>query len=195
MLTYAARDGAVTVSVDEASLPEISRLALMTKGLAHWLGNEVASKVVAKADKFEEETKAPATIETKAGWRKDFTEEYLARLQSGEITVERGSSVDPVEREAESLAKADLQAVLRAKGSWPKGKIDDETVFTIGGNSRSWRSLIDAKLARDVFSVGPHKGKSIAEVASKNVAKRLADKAKVAAKVASDAAEVDLSDL
>lgn len=168
-------------SVDIKSLPEASVLAMVRRGLSHYAGNELASKVAGFKERTEKEQQGtPATEEQVATYKATAAATMLAALTSGTIGVRAGGGgatrvADPVEREARRIAVAEVEGILKAKGlKMPTG---DKTI-TFANGTFTREDLISRRLA------GPE-GDRIQKAAKKAVSEL--------AKVAGNAANVDIS--
>lgn len=134
-----------THEIDTATLPEVSATALMRRGLAHFLGNEQASKVAS----FVKASKEPVTDEAKAAKLAEFVasakEALIAGTIGSNVRGPRGSAVETVER---ALAKAEVISILSnlsPKVKFPKG---EEKVEFADGTKLSGEELIARRLAK-----------------------------------------------
>lgn len=172
ILTYGSH------SIDVAKLPEASVVALLKRGLTHYLGNEQTSKLVAARKR---EGAFDGT--TEEAYKADLVAKAVAALHEGTIgTQVRGPSVDPVEAAMERIARAEINAVLKAKGAKFVGKGDDRKVTFANGESFTMNDLIDRRLGNEEHSARIRKE---AEKALKSAAKQ-AEAAKVAGPVSVD---------
>lgn len=180
-------------SIDTAALPEASRLAMIRRGLTHFLGNETASKVSGFKERVAKEKEAAfraantipadatlgtdidsaafaATDEEVLAHRQTLIAEGIAKLAAGTVGhAVRAPAIDPVEKEMERLAKADIKATLEANGlKVPRG---EEKVTFSEGNSKSMDEMLATRLER------------FGDDLRKRAEKVLADKKRLAAKV------------
>lgn len=161
--------GATTVDV--ATLPSVSVDALVRRGLSHFFGNEVASKVTSAKAKYVEDKEsnpngdAPSDEQVSA-WKEHFIAEGAAKLTAGTvgIHVPKGPSVDPLEAEISRLAIASVKATL--KGAGLKAPKDDEVVKFPNGTTRTMQQMVDKRTADQLDAL------------TKEAKKNLADKAK-----------------
>lgn len=112
--------GAHVINVD--ALPHTSILALVRRGLSHYLGNEQASKLTAWKQRDENKS---ATDEQVAGHKASLVQAAIEALTAGTVGIRapRQPSIDPVEREMERIALREVSAVLKANGlKMPKGE-------------------------------------------------------------------------
>lgn len=142
-----------THTIDTSTLPETSVNSLLTKGLAHFLGNEQSSKATSW---MERETAARAkdgkpapTAEDKAAALAQFVTDAKAALVAGTVGASvrgpRGSAVETIQR---ALAKAEVIVTLSSlqpKVKFPKG---EETVQFSDGTKLTGEQLIARRLAK-----------------------------------------------
>lgn len=132
-------------SVDAGKLPPVSLHRLASYGLAHYLGNQAASKVVAWAEKDENKN---ATDEQKAAQKVLFQNAMVQALLDGTIGqhAARGPAVDPVEAEMDRIAKAEVVQTLKANNiKVPKG--EDKVKFA-NGNEFTMDELIARRVEK-----------------------------------------------
>lgn len=180
-------------TIDFSALPETSQIALARRGLAHFLGNEQASKVAAYFDPDrkvpEDETRLPDNEENREVVKADFQAKAIDALLAGTVGVStRGSGVDPLETEIERLAKAEIKALLADSGVKAPKKAAD--TVTIGGQAFTMEQLV----ARRLDPTGPagkaKDGTIHLERLTKEAEKVLKAKAKAAADKAKAAREM-----
>ena len=170
--------------IDTAAIPSTSLEALLRRGITHYLGNEQAAKVSGKVKAFRDEFKTEPSDEQIAEWKASFQLAAMEKLLAGTLGVSapRATSVDPVEREMDRLAAAEVRAILKANGlKVPK---DDEAIEFANGTTRTMDEMIANRLAH------AEHGPKIEAEARKNVAAREAKKASVKAE-----AKAGLADL
>lgn len=96
------------ITIESTKLPEASVAALMRRGLAHFLGNEQASKV---ASKFKDEPYA--TDEAKSAYKNECVKNAIEALAAGTIGANlRGPKAPPQESLAETLAWNEVKGIL-----------------------------------------------------------------------------------
>ena len=130
-----------THTFDTAKLPEASISALLRRGLAHFLGNEQASKV---ASHFDGET---PTDEAKAAYKAECVANAVKALHEGTVGSStrgpRGSTIETVLR---ALAKAEVITVLKAnKLVFPTG---EKKIKFGDGTELTGADLIDRRIAK-----------------------------------------------
>jgi len=175
MLTYGE------ITRDETKLPQTSVQALLSRGFSHYMGNEQASKVVAKirtsiatslSTPDKEVNQVDVTREqvgkfreTNAkdveGWTQEVYAAALAALDNGTVGVStRGPTKDPIETEMRAYAKSLVVAKLKAGGLVvPKG----EETITSGGKQYTIDDLIGRQIAKDEGTIRKHAERKIAE--------------------------------
>lgn len=165
--TFVAKYGEYTIDFD--ALPIESKRALITRGLAHILGNEASAKV---ATVFRQQAvaalPADATAEAKAKARADAipdseSPEYVKvkadaqaelfkALLEGTIGAGRAPAavVDPVEAEVAKLCTAGVLDILRGQSMHKGSKIPaDDTTYTFGEQVVTFADLKARWLARN----------------------------------------------
>lgn len=168
-----------TIAIDTAKFAPTSIDAMVRRGVAHYLGNEMASKVAA----WEENQKkagVEVTDEAKAGMKAQFQLEGLEALESGTVgTSSRGPRVDPITAATAAIAKREVIDVLKANNlKAPKG---EEGITFPNGQVKTMADMIAGRIAH------PDHGPRIA----KEAAKKVADDERKAAKAKADAAKRD----
>jgi hypothetical protein len=167
---------------DSEMNPTASTIALLSRGLAHYLGNEVSARVGASFKKDAIETwkvehgvtevdKATrASIESTAipntdsmeytGRKASIVAEFIEALRAGSVGIrERAASVDPFEAEVQSIAKAKFIANLR-----------QERTAKDGTTYRIWSGRADPKADSEI--VLADKTWTFGEALAAHVAKR-----------------------
>lgn len=206
-------DYADLVSVETSTLPQASQDAMLRRGLVHFFGNEVASKVAGRATRHAEESAKAhkdtygrgatpdeavafvATDEQKAEWRKAYIGEALDKLLAGTVgQFVRGPAVDPIESEMDKIAKQEVSDILRANGlKVPKR---DETVKFSDKSEKTLDEMIANRLVSDAIAPGEKDGHAvrIRKLAEKAVKARKAavDRAKATADAAKTKTAADL---
>lgn len=152
------------VSRDTANLPAETIDALLSRGFAHYFGNEQAAKLTAKIKSaVAAETNGKATDVERAAvqayraahpdevtqWQADIVAGALAALDSGKIGVRESNgpreSTDPVGVEVRKMAKARVMELLKAKSLKFPGK---EEVLDLNGTSFTGAELIQRQIDR-----------------------------------------------
>lgn len=153
-----------THTIDTDRFPQVTLDAMLRRGVAHFLGNEVASKVVSQAEtqaklareayvKAHGEEAAKAYAEDQAeAWelsaddrallKARLQEEALQALYNGTVGAGaiRGPRLDPVEAEIARITKAEVTLVLKNNGlKFPKA---DETVTFPGAKPMDGEALL-----------------------------------------------------
>lgn len=170
-----AVDGAV--HINGTSAPIATLAAFVSRGVTHYFGSELASKVISER-KRREEAGNPMSEDEESAYRATLREEFLAKALAGEIGMgHRGPSADPTEAEAERLAWAEVQVVLGQNKIKPEGKGEDRT-WHIGADKLTKDELVERRMARH--------GERLMEEARKALAKKAKDKAKFAERVANE---------
>ena len=165
-----------TMTIGGHAVPLATLAAMVSRGVTHYFGSELASKVIAERKRREADN--PMSEADEAAYRAETADAFLARAIAGEIGMgHRGPSADPTEAEAEKLAWAEVQVVLKQNDIKPEGKGEDRT-WTIGTDKLSKDDLIERRLAKH--------GDRLREEARKAIAKRAKDKAKFAEKVSAE---------
>ena len=143
------------LTIDTATLPEASLVALLSRGLTHLLGNEISSKVHSWAcgeDQANSDDRATvkawkeANAEAVSAKVKEFQSATLAALAEGTIgTRTGGTSIDPIERRAEVIARKEVVAILSNAGTKvPKG----EQKVKMGEAEFTMADLIERRMAK-----------------------------------------------
>lgn len=171
--------------IDETKFPPAITQRLLSRAVAHILGNEVSSSVLAwekrqiaeakdiKADAvtdamLQEWRANPTAIEATNVKEDELRQAKIASMLDGTLAVRvsRGPTRDPIEAAARSIAKAEVVAVLKRNGAKFPAKGE---VITIGQQEVDGDTLIDRRLANH--------GEHIRKLAERQVAdaKRLKD--------------------
>lgn len=120
-------------TLDFAALPQSSLVAMLRRGVSHYLGSEQASKVTAYFDPDKGEPVADTSPEAKAKVKAEYVAKAIDALIAGTVGVSvRGPSVDPIEAIVNRLARKEVLDVLRASGTKPPKKADDKVKFANG---------------------------------------------------------------
>lgn len=133
--------------IDFDALPDNSKRAIVSRGLQHYLGNEQAAKVSAKAKAHEEEHGEPLGDDEKAALKAEFVAAAIEALSAGTIGTGHGGGFrgNPVETALRALAKAEVVAVLR-KNNIKVPKKAEDTIKTANGEF-TLAQLIERRIA------------------------------------------------
>lgn len=169
-------------SLDLASLPSKSILALISRGLTHYFGSEQASRVKAWKDAVLEETKAEPSedeINVKKLERHDIA---MKALVDGTIGVRAvGITLDPLDKIKEQIARQQVADILRANGIKVPKK--DEAVTFPNGESKAMEDMIKTRLEVNGEAIEKEAKKALkartdakaaAEAAAKNASEKSA---------------------
>lgn len=177
-------------NLDFATLPETSVMAMLRRGVSHFFGSEMASKVVA-AFKVDEETGKTKcglddTEENRAAKLAEFRAAAFDAIVAGTVGISiRGPAVDPITKVINRIARNEVSDLLTHNKLKTPRKAD-ETV-EIGGVAYTMEQLI----ARRLDPTGPagkdKDGVLHVDRITKLATKELADKAKAAEKAAAKA--------
>jgi hypothetical protein len=129
---------------------------MLGRGLTHYLGSELSSKVISWSKRFEkEEGRAPNDAETEA-YRADALAAMIAALNEGTVgTAVRGPAVDPVEVEMEKIARAEIHAIIKSNKLKWIGKGDERHVVFADGQTRTMDEMLEKRTTQDtVFADG-----------------------------------------
>ena len=161
MADFILRYGEYTV--DPHALPETSVQALLSRGFAHVLGNEVSSKIVSRIRReirgdlnevaSSEQVKAfrranPDVIEA---WEIETEQGTMQALIEGTLGVrpagtERVARVDPLTREVRKIALAEISEICKTNQLvLPKGK--NKVTFP-NGDSFTRENLIERRIVK-----------------------------------------------
>lgn len=134
------------IALDFSKLPENSLTAMLKRGVAHYFGNEIASKISGRKAKAAEAGE-PLSDEAIEALRADFIAEAMAKLQDGTVgTSTRGIGLDPVEAKMESIARKEIGDVLKANKAKFTGKGEDRKVKFADGSEFTMDQLIERRL-------------------------------------------------
>lgn len=168
--------------IETTKLPEASVQALLRRGLSHYLGNEMSSKVVGKvaghiksakeawgkanegatADDVTEASFEPSD-EVKAAWKAEALAEGLKALAEGTIGNQvRGPRLDPLETAKLDIVKKEIFAILDANKLARPKKAEDVVVFG-DGTSKSLQQMIDNRFANHGDRIAREAEKKVAE--------------------------------
>lgn len=119
-------------SLDFNNLPQTTLLAMVRRGVSHYLGSEMASKVNAffDPDKESPETDTP---EARAVKKAEFQAAAIEAMKAGTVGVSvRGPSVDPITTIIRRLAWTEIKTVLSQNKIKAPVKADDIVSFPNG---------------------------------------------------------------
>jgi hypothetical protein len=129
-------------AIDFDALPVASRLALLRRGLAHYLGNEQAAKVSAHKAKNEGIDEAAL-----GAFKSAAMAAALEALRAGTLGAggPRGPRGTPIEQTMRNIAEKEVRAILKGQNlSMPTG---DKTLEFPNGAKLTRADLIDRRLA------------------------------------------------
>lgn len=173
-----------TLAIDTATFHPQSIDAMVRRGVAHYLGNEMASKVVTWEESENKARKesgaAPVTDEEKAAKKAEYQSAGLTALSDGSVGASsRGPRVDPLTAATQSIAKREVLDVLKANGlKPPKG---DESIEFANGTKKTMAEMVATRIAHAEH--GPR--------INKEAAKKVADDERKAKKAKDEAAKRD----
>lgn len=185
--------GTHTLNFD--SLPPKSTEAMLKRGVSHFLGNEIASKVTTAKKKFAAANEGRELAEDEiTALRGEFVAKALSALNEGTVGIAtRGPAADPIEAEMDRLAWIEIQGILKANGSKSEGKGDDRVWAFANGAKFTKEELIDRRLdPTGPAGVDTNTGTVHAERLRKEAEKAIKAKAKAAAAVKAIAKEAVL---
>lgn len=136
-----------TRELDFATLPQSSLVAMLRRGVSHYFGSEMASKVTAYFDPdHDDAANRVDTPENRAAKKAEFQSAAFDAIVAGTVGVSvRGPSVDPITTIINRLAKAEIKTILASfKLKWP-AKADD-TVELPDGSKVTGAQLIARRL-------------------------------------------------
>ncbi len=161
------------IKLDSSTFPEATTKALLSFGVAHFLGNVQASKIVGRIRGKDGLNKADATKEAVKAWREanpqlitkwsaEFEAEALKELVEGKIGVRAGGPrLDPVEAEFKKLVMARIKSILEGVGM-KMPKAEDEVLTFGDGVTRTLPAMVRNVTAKE--------GDSLRKTAEANVA-------------------------
>lgn len=134
-------------TIDPNMLPEASVQAMFRRGISHYFGSEMASKVTAFFSP-DQDTPPEDTKEARDAKKAEFQTKAYEALLAGTVGVStRGPAVDPITTIVRRLAKAEVTAILKSNGvAWPN-KADD--TVEIGGTAYTGSQLIDRRITKE----------------------------------------------
>lgn len=169
---------------DFNKLPQASLVAMLRRGVSHFLGSEQASKVTGRF-KPDADGKLPEgvvdTPENREAYKAECVAKAIAALIEGTVGVStRGPALDPIEKVMRGIAKAQVITVLKANNIAVPKKSADAIKFA-NGDEFTMDQLIERRLAH------AEKGPLIRKEAEKEMAKRKKEAEALAAKVQGEA--------
>lgn len=170
-------------NLDFTKLPAKSLEAMLKRGVSHFLGNEIASKITARKNKHKADNAGAEMPEADiAALHAEFVAKALTALAEGTVgTATRGPAMDPVEAKMEALAWAEILVILKNNGSKSTGK-GDERVWEFANGQKFTK---DELIGRRLDPTGPAGVDSKTGVIHADRLRKDAEKAiKAAAKVA-----------
>lgn len=187
--------------LDFAALPQSSLVAMLRRGLSHYLGSEQASKVTAAFDPEKMESGEVDSPEARAKAKGEFVAKAIDALIAGTVGVSvRGPSVDPITVIINRLARKEVLDVLKASGTKPPKKADDKVKFANGAEftlAELVERRLDATRPSGVDAKGDFgpKGLAHAERLAKEAAKIAKEQAAKADRATAAAKEAGLEAL
>lgn len=144
--------------------------AMVRRGVSHYLGNEMASKVVAWVESENKERAktgaAPVTDAEKDDKKLSFQADAIVALENGSVgQSNRGPRVDPLVAQMQAIAKREVIDTLKANNiKPPKG----EDIVTFGdGATRTMAQMIEKRLANHGTRIETEAKKLLADQARK----------------------------
>lgn len=186
-------------TVDFATLPQTSVVAMLRRGLSHFLGSEMASKVNAYFDTdrklAEGETRLDDTDENRAKVKAEYQAKAIDALLAGTVGISvRGPSVDPIEKIINQLARAEVTNILKSNGIKPPKKAED--TVKIGGVEFTTDQLIARRLDPTIpTGVDKKTGVSHIDRLTKEAKKKVDEQVKAKAKAEAAAKELGVEAL
>jgi hypothetical protein len=173
-------------AIDVLALPDASVRAMLSRGLTHFFGSEVAARVKARADKFAEDNKAAGTVWTAdeiAQEKKNVLGDFVTKLLEGTVGSRAvGITVDPVETIKARLARKSVEDTLRANGiKLPK---KDEPVTFPNGATKTMADMIASRMVATNKATGKVFGDEFQREAEQTVKKQAKAKADAEANAA-----------
>jgi hypothetical protein len=164
-----------THALDTAKFHPTAIEAMVRRGVSHYLGNEMASKVVAWAESENKERAktgaAPVTDAEKEAAKVAFQTDGIIALEAGTVgQSNRGPRVDPLVAQMQAIAKREVIDTLKANNIKPP-KSDDVVTFGDGA-TRTMAQMVEKRLANHTARIEAEAKKHLSELARK------ADKAK-----------------
>jgi hypothetical protein len=161
-----------TATFDFSTLPEQSVRAMLSRGLTHVRGSELASKVGPNsswASKFEKDNKRKPTDEEVTVQRAIALAVMDAALRDGTVGTARGPKVDPVEAEMDKIAETKVWNILRATKdengnvlATGKSKPKGEQEYVLGGTKYTFDDLVERQLTKFSADIQAEAEKAIA---------------------------------
>jgi hypothetical protein len=161
-----------THALDTAKFHPNAIEAMVRRGVSHYLGNEMASKVVAWAEsEAKERAKAtppggPVTDAEKEAKKAQFQADAITALETGTVgQSNRGPRVDPLVAQMQAIAKREVIDTLKANNIKPP-KGDDIVTFGDGA-TRTMAQMIEKRLANHGARIETEAKKLLADQARK----------------------------
>lgn len=182
--------------LDFAALPQTSLVAMLRRGVSHYLGSEQASKVTGYFDPDrEDENKMDDTPENRAKVKAEYVAKAIDALLAGTVGVSvRGPTVDPITVIVRRLARAEVINILKANGVKPPKKATD--IIKTSGGDFTLEQFIDRRLDPTIPSgMDKKSGVSHHDRLTRDAKKIAAEQAKKAEKAAEAAKEAGIEAL
>src|SRR5258708_154846 len=157
-------------ALDTAKFHPTAIEAMVRRGVSHYLGNEMASKVVAWVEAENKEraktNAAPVTDEEKDAAKLSFQADAIVALETGTVgQSNRGPRVDPLVAQCLAIAKREVIDTLKANNIKPP-KGDDIVTFGDGA-TRTMSQMVEKRLASHGQRIETEAKKHLAELARK----------------------------
>lgn len=136
-----------TRELDFNKLPQASLVAMLRRGVSHYLGNETSAKVTAFFDpEHDDAANRPNTDESRAAKKAEFQDAAVAALEAGTVGVSvRGPAVDPISAIINRLAKAEVKNILAGQKIKAPKKAED-TIELPNGDKVTMAQLVSRRL-------------------------------------------------
>lgn len=157
-------------TLDLATLPSVSVLALASRGLVRLMGSEVSSKVISHfKDIFDADDAA------REAFAESVRKDLVAQLVAGTLGEGRtGPRKDPVEAEIERLAKIEVKETLKTHGlKFAKVEGSDPVVTFGNGATKTLAAMVETRIAGHGDRLRKTAEKAIADAA--RMAKKAAE--------------------
>lgn len=161
-----------THKLDTANFHPTAIEAMVKRGISHYLGNEMASKVTAWVEsENKERAKAippgPAVSDAEKDSKKnEFQLAAISALANGSIgQSNRGPRVDPLAGQMQAIAKREVLDTLKANNIKPP-KGDDIVTFGDGA-TRTMGQMVEKRIALQGARIEAEAKKHLAELARK----------------------------
>lgn len=142
-------------SLDFDTLPEKSLMAMLSRGVTHYLGSEQASKVGPNSSwfgKFEKDNKRKPTEDELKAQKAANLAKAIEALVAGNVGSTRGPKTDPIEAEMERIAQREVWDILAGMDMCKKNKRpkDDDT-FEFPDVTYTFAEMVDRRIDAEVL--------------------------------------------